>query len=204
MRVLLAAVALAALAGCGFKPMYAPTGGGQAIGPVTVSEVPSKTGHALRTELTRLLDAERGDNPRRLEVGVYEVVAPLGLRVDESASRADLITGASYTFYDHDGKVLVRGGAGATVSYDVPGSSFGSASAQDDARERAGVLLAQQIRSDLALRLERLRQTANDPAVLTPPHARQPGQAGPELGSQPRVEVLPPDDADPLTLPSPQ
>ena len=169
MRVALIALALVALAGCGFKPMYAPasTGGGALIGAVTIPEVPGKSGHAFRTELTRLLAAEgrNGATPRRLDVTVSELVSALGLRVDESATRADLILTGVYKFYDLSGAELVNGRAIATVSYDIPIAAYGAAAAQDDARERAGVLLADKIRTDLALRLTRLR---NAPPAVQP------------------------------------
>ncbi len=169
MRVALIALALVALAGCGFRPMYAPatTGGGALIGAVSIAEVPGKSGHAFRTELTRLLDAERNTagEPRRLDVTVSELVSALGLRVDESATRADLILTGVYKFYDVGGAELVNGRAVATVSYDIPISAFGAAAAQDDARERAGVLLADKIRTDLALRLTRLRNAPPAPVV---------------------------------------
>ncbi|MFZ4687566.1 MAG: LPS assembly lipoprotein LptE [Hyphomonadaceae bacterium] len=163
MRVALIAAALVALAGCGFKPMYAPTAAGAAplIGPVTVPEVRGKAGHAFRTELTRLLEAESGDGaPKQLEIAVTETVTPLGLRVDESSTRADFIMTATYKLLDPNGAELVRGTSAATVSYDIPVAAYGAAAAQDDARERAGVLLADRVRTDLALRLSRLRNAA--------------------------------------------
>jgi LPS-assembly lipoprotein len=164
MRVFVAAMALAALAGCGFKPMYAPSGGGDPlIGAISVPEVPGKAGHAFRTELVRQLAAE-GASPRRLDITVTEVVAPLGLRVDESASRADLILNSSYRLLDAEGKEVTKGVVSATASYDIPISAYGAAAAQDDARERAGVLLAQKVRTDLALKLSRLRTSPPAPA----------------------------------------
>lgn len=164
MRAFLAAIALTALAACGFTPMYAPSG--QAfIGDVTVPEVPGKAGHAFRTELVRQLGAERGHGTgRRLDVTVSEVVAPLGLRVDESATRADLILNSSYTLFEADGRELVKGVVSATASYDIPVSAYGAATAQDDARERAGVLLANRVRTDIALRLQRLHDAPPAPA----------------------------------------
>lgn len=162
MRILVAAIALAALAGCGFKPMYAP-GGDPLIGAVSVPEVPGKAGHAFRTELVRQLAAENRGAQRRLDITVNEVVAPLGLRVDESASRADLILNSSYKLYDETGRELVKGIVTATASYDIPISAYGAAAAQDDARERAGVLLANRVRTDLALKLARLRDAPPAP-----------------------------------------
>lgn len=199
MRLVFAALALAALAGCGFKPMYAPdAGGGAVIGPVTIAEVPTKTGHVLRTELSRLLAVERNGPARRLDVTVSEFIAPLGLRVDESSSRADLITNAPYTLYDVDGRELVKGSVGAVVSYDLPGSAFGAATAQEDARERAGVLLAQRLRTDIVMRLERARRGAPVVEVLPEPttpaapigvpevRSGAPGSAPQTSGQQPK------------------
>ena len=169
MRVLLISIALLALTGCGFKPMYAPSSnaGGAVIGAVTVPEVPGKSGHAFRTELTRLLDAEgrNGGEPRRLDITMSEKVNALGLRVDESATRADMIVAATYTFYDLNGSKLVEGLVTATASYDIPLAAYAAAAAQDDARERAGVLLAQNLRIDLAIRLQRARREPAPPAL---------------------------------------
>ena len=168
MRVALIALALVALAGCGFKPMYAPSaGGGATIGAVDVPEVPGKSGHAFRTELTRLLDAEgrNGGEPRRLEVALGEQVNALGLRVDESATRADLILTADYKFFDLNGEQMVKGKVTAVAAYDIPVQAYGAAAAQDDARERAGVLLAENLRTDLALQLVRLRRAPPRPAL---------------------------------------
>jgi LPS-assembly lipoprotein len=182
MRLAFAFVALAALSACGFKPMYAPpAAGGAVIGQVSVPEVPGKSGHAFRTELTRLLAAERSAGPiRQLDVTVNETVAQLGLRVDESATRADLLLTGAYVLHDVDGRDLVRGSASVVASYDIPVSAFGAAAAQDDARERAGVMLAQRVRADLALRLERLRThpPAGPVQVLPAPTAPTPEPEG--------------------------
>jgi LPS-assembly lipoprotein len=165
MRVAFAAVALLALTACGFKPMYAPTTGGDPlIGAVSVPEVPGKAGHAFRTELVRQLAAESaGSTTKRLDITVTEVVAPLGLRVDESASRADLILRSDYRLLDDGGRELAKGRITATASYDVPLSAYGAAAAQDDARERAGVMLAQRVRTDIALQLAHRRDAPPAP-----------------------------------------
>jgi LPS-assembly lipoprotein len=171
MRVLLIAVALAALVGCGFKPMYAPTGGDATIGAVTVPEISGKSGHAFRTELTRLLGAERGSaTSRRLEVALTETIGSLGLRVDESATRADLTLTADYVLFDASGVELFRGVVSQIASYDIPTSAFGEVSAQNDARERAAAMLAERMRAELALRLSRPRAAL--PAPVTPPPAQ--------------------------------
>lgn len=169
MRVLLIALALTALASCGFKPMYAPTGGDAAIGAVSIPEIPGKSGHVFRTELEKLLGAERGSaTTRRLEVALKETIGTLGLRVDESSTRADLILTADYVFFDANGGELFRGVIQQTASYDIPTSAFGEVSAQNDARERAASMLAERMRTELALRLNQ-RRTAGPAPVVAPP-----------------------------------
>jgi LPS-assembly lipoprotein len=169
MRVLVVALALAALAGCGFKPMYAPSGGDAVIGSVSIPEIPGKSGHVFRSELNKLLGGERGSaTSRRLEVALKETIGTLGLRVDESSTRADLILTADYVFFDGSGAELFRGVVTQTASYDIPTSAFGEVSAQNDARERAAAMLAERMRAELALRL-RQRQTAGPAPVVAPP-----------------------------------
>ncbi|MBL8559499.1 MAG: hypothetical protein JNM47_12305 [Hyphomonadaceae bacterium] len=167
----LVALALTALTACGFKPMYAPAGGDSVIGAVAINEIPGKSGHAFRTELAKLLGAERGSpTARRLEVVLTERIAALGLRIDESATRADLTLTADYVFFDASGVELFRGAISQVASYDIPSvptgtpgqissSAYGEIAAQNDARERAGAMLAERMRTELALRLRQSRAT---------------------------------------------
>ena len=169
MRGLVIALALVALAGCGFKPMYAPTGGDALIGAVSIPEIPGKSGHVFRTEMEKLLGVERGSaTTRRLEVALKETIGTLGLRVDESSTRADLTLTADYVFFDASGGELFRGVIQQTASYDIPTSAFGEVSAQNDARERAAAMLAERMRAELALRLNQ-RRTAGPAPVVAPP-----------------------------------
>ena len=154
MRFVVMAAALLALAACGFRPMYGPSSEAALIGPVQVAEIDGRTGHTLRLELTRLFGAEanRGGAARALEVTLSEQVSRLGYRIDESAQRADLIVIASYRLIT-PGQPDLTGRLSTTVGFDIPDSAFGEITAQDDARDRAGEVLAQQLRTELALRL---------------------------------------------------
>lgn len=150
------ALALALLAAaCGFKPLYAPSpSGAPAIGPVIVDEMPGRSGFELKAALDRLFDAERGTGAaRRLAVTISESTAGLGFRVDESASRADLVLSANYVLYDVSGAEVIKGSASGAASYDIPASAYGEIAAQDDARARAADQLAERIRAELALKL---------------------------------------------------
>lgn len=159
MRVLIASLTLL-VAACGFQPMYAPPGGGNAIGPVQIAEIEGKAGHVLRTELNRILAVENdGSPPMHLEVTLTEQVTPLGLRRDESATRAELRLTANYILTPVQANARVmRGSVFTVVNYDIPEAAFGEIAAQDDARERAAETMAQRFRAELALRIAQARQ----------------------------------------------
>ncbi|HVY86867.1 MAG TPA: LPS assembly lipoprotein LptE [Caulobacterales bacterium] len=155
MRVLIASMALL-LAGCGFEPMYAPSAHGRmAIGPVHVETIEGKAGFVLKSELDRMLSVEdNGATPSQLDISLKESVVLLGLRLDESASRAELRLTADYVLTPAEaGARPLRGSIDSVVTYEIPTAAFGEISAQDDARERAAETLAQRMRAELAIRL---------------------------------------------------
>ncbi|HRO04843.1 MAG TPA: LPS assembly lipoprotein LptE [Terricaulis sp.] len=159
MRVMIAALSLL-VAACGFQPMYAPAGGGGAIGPVSIGEIEGKAGHVLRTELTRMLAVENssGGEPASLEITLRETITEQGIRLDESATRAELRLTANYVLTPAPGQGrAIRGSLFTIVNYEIPTAAFGEITAQDDARERAAETMAQRFRSELALRTAQAR-----------------------------------------------
>ena len=126
MRVVIAGLALL-VAACGFSPMYAPAGGGTAIGPVQVDEIEGKAGHVLRTELTRILSVENnGSAASHLEITLVEQVTPLGIRRDESSTRAELRLTANYVLTPPTAAAdAMRGSVVTSVNYDIPTAAFG-------------------------------------------------------------------------------
>jgi LPS-assembly lipoprotein len=165
MRVLIASLSLLFVAACGFQPMYAPVNGGGAIGPVTVAEIEGKSGHVLRTELTRMLAPENnGGVASHLEITLRESITQLGIRLDESATRAELRLVANYVLTPPPGQgQAIRGSVVTTVNYEIPIAAFGEITAQDDARERAAETMAQRFRAELALRMAQLRPAPASP-----------------------------------------
>jgi LPS-assembly lipoprotein len=158
MRILAAGLLALFLAACGFQPMYHQAGGQAAIGPVQVRTINGRAGHVLKTELDRIFAAEAGagGTPLLLDINLDENVSRLGLRRDESSSRAELKLTANYVLYPAQGEPL-RGSIYTTVNYEVPLQAFGEITAQDDARERAAETLAERFRSELAIRLAQAR-----------------------------------------------
>lgn len=169
----LLALALAfGVAGCGFRPLHAAPGSEApaAIGSLAIDTIEGQTGFVLKRELERLVQVERGRGaPRRLSVTLSEAIVPLGIRVDESASRSDVVVTAAYTLFDPDGTVALRGTVSASAGYDIPIDAFGEIAAQDDARERAGEILAVLLRSELAMRLSRRAATPQSAAAAPAP-----------------------------------
>jgi LPS-assembly lipoprotein len=162
MRILLASLTLL-LSACGFQPMYAQSAGA-AIGRVHVQTIEGKAGHVLKTELDRLLAVEASvGEPTDLRITLEEYVGGLGIRLDESASRAELRLVANYVLTppSGSGRQIMRGSVSAITNYDIPLSAFGEIAAQDDARERAAEVLAQRFRAELALRMAQMRAEQN-------------------------------------------
>lgn len=160
MRALIASLTLL-VAACGFTPMYAPGGGGAGIGPVHISTIEGRAGHVLRTELTRILavDNAAGTPASQLEITLQETVSQLGIRLDESATRAELQLVANYVLTPATGQP-VRGSVRTFVTYEIPTAAYGEIAAQDDARERAAETLAQRFRHELALRSAQARSAS--------------------------------------------
>jgi LPS-assembly lipoprotein len=149
-------VAAGMVAGCGFRPLYAPIESGGQLAAISVAEIEGKTGHVLKAQLERLMAAGRpagAQSTHRLVISLEERLETLGLRVDSSATRTDLILTATYTLLDASGQEAAKGRLETAVSYDVPLNAFGEFSAQNDARERAGETMAELLRADLAARL---------------------------------------------------
>ena len=157
MRALIASLTLF-LAACGFQPMYAPAAGGAAIGPVEVAQIDGMAGHVLKAELDRIFAVENtGAAPAHLEITLLEQVTPLGIRVDESATRSELRLIANYVLTPPNSRDVMRGSVTTVVTYDIPTAAFGEIAAQDDARERAAETMAQRFRAELALRMAQAR-----------------------------------------------
>lgn len=161
MRLLIASLALLLVA-CGFSPVYAPVGGGPAIGPVHVTEIDGRSGHVLKTELDRILAAEdNGGPPANLEITLQEQITPLGYRPDESATRAELRLTANYILTPPSNGEIMRGSVVTVVNYQISNAAYGEITAQDDARERAAETMAERFRSELALRMAQAREAAS-------------------------------------------
>ncbi len=156
-------VLAAALAGCGFRPLYGPSGGSADLAAVAVAPIPERTGQELRTELIDLLDPGRAAAaPRyRLAVSLSEERERFSVERTGFASRANLRIEAAFTLVDAaTGAPVLAGTTHATSSYDIldrttdaprDASKFSTLTADHAARSRVVRQLAQDIRRRLAV-----------------------------------------------------
>jgi LPS-assembly lipoprotein len=161
-------LALLGLAGCGFRPLY---GEDSAIGSAdlsrvrvdTIQDVPDPTGRSVSTarvgQLLRnyLLDriTPRGSAAApqyvlKVYVGESKNTA-IGIRSDESATRATLVLTASYSLSRTDGGgAILSTRAQSYVSYNVLRDEFATLAAEKDARQNAARELSETISLDVA------------------------------------------------------
>lgn len=173
-------VALSQLGGCGFRPMYLSGGdkpgernAGAALSDIAVAPIPDRVGQLVRNDLLFLISPS-GENPNaayRLDVRLTEAISELAVESTGFATRANLRLNALYTLVERaSGQSMVTGRARAVSSYNIVNSSFSTLTAQNAARERVAVRIAEDIRSRLGAYLagrEKTNAAAAEP-VTTP------------------------------------
>jgi LPS-assembly lipoprotein len=156
-------LALLALVGCGFRPMY---GEDSAVGKANLSGVrvapiqdfPDVTGRSassaraaqqLRASLVDRVSAGEQKTPAQYELRVTLTEAKttvIGIRTDETATRATLIMYATYTLVRFDGgRTILSGNTRSDVSYNILRNQFATLSAENDARQQAVKQLSETI-----------------------------------------------------------
>jgi len=164
-RRLALALALLALSGCGFRPLY---GEDSAVGKTNlagvrvapIQDIPDPTGHSVSSargaqQLRNFLidrvnpGAQRAAAQYELRVTLNEAkTTAIGIRTDETATRATLVMSASYALIRFDGGgTILSGSTQANVSYNILRNQFATLSAENDARQQA----ARQISETIAL-----------------------------------------------------
>jgi LPS-assembly lipoprotein len=170
------ALALLALVGCGFRPMY---GEDSAVGKANLSgvrvapiqDIPDVTGRSvssaraaqqLRASLVDRISAGDQKTPTQYELRVTltETKATvIGIRTDETATRATLIMYASYSLARLDGgNTILSGNTRSDVSYNILRNQFATLSAENDARQQAVRQLSETIALEAANAVGALRE----------------------------------------------
>ena len=162
--------AVPGLYGCGFTPIHGETSPAseKALNGFEVELIPDRIGQLLRNELLERFRPRGipGGDRFSLNVTVNEFIRKLGLRIDETATRANLTLRANYTVSERsDGRILVRGTAQSVNSYNILGSHFATLIARKNARERAVREIADDIRGQLSIWLVRTGGKTAEPRV---------------------------------------
>jgi LPS-assembly lipoprotein len=143
---------------CGFRPLNHPRLEGGAVGQglqnIRIEFVENRIGQELRNQLLDRLNPY-GQPDRALyslTIELVEGVQNLGIRKDDSSTRANLIINARYQLSDLQArKELTRGSFRSVNSYDILTSQYATQIAREDARRRGAEQIANHIETRLSL-----------------------------------------------------
>jgi len=149
-RHILSLLGVAPLTGCGFTPVYGPTSTGRSLrGRIAYRAPNTPEGFRLRTRLEdRLGRTERGDYLLMVQLDIEEV--PVVISSSQDINRFNLPGVATWSLTE-DGKdtPLATGTAATFTAYSAFGTTVASQEAQDDARDRLAIALADLIVTDI-------------------------------------------------------
>ncbi len=151
---------LAALAGCGFRPLHSQKSGGSAahLAEIRITPIADRIGQQIHNQLLDKLNPMGPPATARyvLTVTVSESLQNLAVRKDDVATRANLIMRVNFRLARlDDGATVMSSRAVSANSYNIVSSKFGTLSAENDARARAARELSDEIKSQLGIFLAR-------------------------------------------------
>ncbi|HRO16118.1 MAG TPA: LPS assembly lipoprotein LptE [Paracoccus sp. (in: a-proteobacteria)] len=134
------------LAACGFSPAYGPGGAGTRLhGQVHVADPRTTDDYAFLRRLTERLGPEQA---ARYDL-VYELriaAVPQAISPDEVTTRWSLNGTAVYELTDAaSGATVARGEVSSFASHSTVGTVIATVAAEQDARNRLAVMLADQV-----------------------------------------------------------
>ena len=153
-----------ALAGCGFRPVYAPeetgeTPAAEQLSAVRIEPLRDRAGQQLHNFLRDELNpkGQPVEPDYKLEVKLSKRTEKLALRQDETATRANIIIKTAFVLRAaEDGRVLYAGRASSINSYNILDDQYPTNVSAADALRRG----LREISQDIKLRLAVYFQTA--------------------------------------------
>lgn len=146
-----AGVLASALGGCGYRPLYASGARGGVAGDlaaVKIGLIPNRTGQQLRNFLLDRMNprGEPGQPLYKLEIAIIPSRQELGVRRDDTSSRANFILDGKYRLLDaNNGRTLFDAESQRVASYNISDDDFSTISAAAAARRRVARELADEI-----------------------------------------------------------
>jgi LPS-assembly lipoprotein len=163
-RAILACLALLALAGCGWQPLYGQVnnGGGGVVGgnagpqlaTVHITPIADRVGQNLYNALRDRMNPGGApeDAHYDLAVRVSETTTQLLILQDQTATRITLTLNATYALYQRGiPKPVYQGQSRATTTYDLLNNEYATVQSGDDAHRRGALTLADDISERLAV-----------------------------------------------------
>ena len=150
------------LHGCGYRPLYAtgPQGSGAAteLAKVRIGLIANRAGQRLRNHLIDRMNP-RGEPSLpayELTIELSETRQDLGVRKDETRTRANLIMSATFQLRDlTNNRMLFNGNSRSVASFNISDAEFSTISAESAARRRAVEGLSEEITQRVAIFLNR-------------------------------------------------
>lgn len=156
----IAILPLLALAACGFRPLYADFTGGalgtadERLAMTRVLPLDGREGQQLHNLLRDRVNpaGQPGKPSYLLEIKLESRIDELGIRRDETATRANLILEADFVLRPYRSKdVLVRGRAQSVNSYNILDEFYATSVSERNALSRGLREVADSIRLRLAV-----------------------------------------------------
>lgn len=158
-----AALLSAGLAGCGFRPLYAPTASGPGAGgfsTVYVAQVPDRIGQLFRNDLIDMI-SPRGEpeNPAYvLHATLSESREELAVQKSAAATRGNVNMTVAFQL-EKVGQGNVMGGTAVSVgSYNILDSEYATLKALEAVRARTVRQLAENVRVRLGVYFHRSQE----------------------------------------------
>lgn len=147
---------LAALAGCGLRPLYSGGSDGAvaaSLAGVSVAPIAGKNGWLVQNALRdRLAFAEGSQARYRLEIELDDRIEGFGVRADDAITRERRTLRARYRLVElAGGTTVVDATAGSDAGIDVVRSEYATIAAENTALERLAGEVADQIVARVAL-----------------------------------------------------
>ena len=157
-------VAMLSLAGCGYRPLYGSspenTQVSSELAKVRIGLIADRAGHRLRNHLLDRMNpgGEPSAPSYALSVDLQETRVDLGVRRDETRTRANLILTATFRLRDMaNSRILFTATARRVASFNIRDAEFSTISAESAARRRTVEGLADEITRRVAIFLNRKR-----------------------------------------------
>jgi LPS-assembly lipoprotein len=148
-------LALPALAGCGWEPLYADAQTGKSsadLRAIKVMPIPERVGQLLETGLRESFNPDEIPTKTRynLSVTLRTALQDLGIQSQGLGTRGEVQANANYRLTEADtNNVLQTGTIGASDSFDIQANGYSTVVAQNDAKVR----VVEEIRREIVARL---------------------------------------------------